>query len=374
MLLVVTNTYVDENHPYENSFVHSRMISYHRNDIESEVFVLNENKTPRNYVFEGVSVEVGGVAEFIKKVSENVDMRLCFHFISRNMIKALKQIKESHKLIIFVHGVEALQWYERIFPGIFTSPKMFLAFLKYIVNNTINLTICKRFFSNTHHICEFITVSEWMKKIAEKNWACEGKYKWNIIPNYVDEIRFPYVQKNEEDVKKLLSIRQFTTGKYANDITVKLIKELISENRDLKFTFVGDGPLFDKIMSPLYDKSEVKIERRLLPQSEIPIYHASHGIFICPTRQDAQGVSMCEAMCSGLVPITLYNTAIPEFLPNDERLVCRSVEEMKCLIIKLMEAPQLFMELSRICSDFVREKCGEENTTRREIALMAARN
>ena len=47
----------------------------------------------------------------------------------------------------------------------------------------------------------------------------------------------------------------------------------------------------------------------------------NNGIFICPTRQDAQGVSMCEAMSSGLVPITLYNTAIPECLPNDERLV-----------------------------------------------------
>lgn len=374
MLLVVTNTYVDESHPYENSFVHSRMISYHRNGIESEVFVLNNKKTRRKYEFEGISVEVGGISEFVSKVSENSDIRLCFHFISRSMIKALKQIEQSHKLIIFVHGVEALQWYERIFPGVFSTSKMFLSFLKYIVNNTINLKICKKFFSNTHHVCEFITVSEWMKRIAEKNWACEGKYKWNIIPNHVDEIRFPYVEKKAEDAKNLLSIRQFTTGKYANDLTVKLILELISEKKDLSFTFVGDGPLFDKLMPSLFDKSEVKIERRLLSQSEIPLYHAVNGIFICPTRQDAQGVSMCEAMCSGLVPITLYNTAIPEYLPSDERLVCHSLKDMKCLILKLLEDPQLYMELSKKCSDFVREKCGEANTTRRELALMDVHN
>lgn len=371
MLLVVTNTYVDEGHPYENSFIHSRMISYHRNGIDSEVFVLNSKKERRKYEFEGVKVEVGGIPEFINKVSETPNIRLCFHFISRTMIKALQQIEQPQKLIIFVHGVEALRWYERIFPGIFTTPKMFLGFLKYIVNNSINLRICQRFFSNTHHVCEFITVSEWMKKIAEKNWNCKGKYTWHIIPNYIDEIRFPYVEKKPEDARNLLSIRQFTTGKYANDLSVKLILDLISAKDGLNFTFVGDGPLFEKIMPPLYNKAEVKIEKRLLPQSEIPLYHSANGIFICPTRQDAQGVSMCEAMCSGLVPITLYNTAIPEYLPNDERLYCYSVQDMKCLILRLLEDPELYMELSKKCSDFIKEKCGESNTTKREMEIMA---
>ena len=67
--------------------------------------------------------------------------------------------------------------------------------------------------------------------------------------------------------------------------------------------------------------------------------------------------------------VTLYNTAIPEYLPEDERLVCRSLDDMIALTRRLVDEPETFRTLSGLCSRFIREKCGAENTTERERKL-----
>ncbi len=375
MLIVITNNYVEDGKPYQNGFIHSRMLYYLRNNVNACVFVLNSKRHPEEYEIEGVKVQIGNEDGLVSMIEKYPNADLCIHFISNSMINALKKVKETKRIVVFVHGVEALYWHERIFPGIFQTPKMILSFFKYIMINMMHIRKCQKFFGTTYHHIEFITVSEWMRERAEKNWHCKRRFEWHIIPNYIDETRFPYVEKEEKKVNKMLSIRQFSTGKYANDITVKFIQDL--ENRiggDMfNMTFIGDGPLYDRIMKPIKNLQNVHLERRLIPQSEIKNYHANHGLFICPTRQDAQGVSMCEAMCSGLVPITLYNTAIPEFLPDDERLKCKNVDDMENLAIRLIQNPKEFLELSRICSEYIQKKCSAENTTELELHIISGR-
>ncbi len=86
---------------------------------------------------------------------------------------------------------------------------------------------------------------------------------------------------------------------------------------DMEFCFIGKGALFDKTLALLRQFKNVTIRETFLEQSEISALHKEYGIFPCPTRLDAQGVSMCEAMSSGLIPVTSGVTAIPEFV-NDE--------------------------------------------------------
>lgn len=375
MLIVITNKYVEDGNPYQNGFIHSRMLYYLRNNVNARVFVLNSKRHPEEYEIEGVKVQIGNEDGLVSMIEKYPNADLCIHFISKGMINALKRIKEAKRVVVFVHGVEALYWYERIFPGIFRTPKMILSFINYIRVNISQIKACKNFFATTSHHIEFIAVSEWMRDIAEKNWNCKGEFEWHIIPNFIDETRFPYCEKNDEEVNKMLSIRQFSTGKYANDITVKFIRDLEKKIGEDMFymTFVGDGPLYDSTIKPIKELCNVHLERKMIPQSEIKNYHASHGLFICPTRQDAQGVSMCEAMCSGLVPITLYNTAIPEFLPDDNRLKCKNVKDMENLAIRLIHNPKEFLELSKICSEYIREKCSAEKTTELELRIISGK-
>lgn len=371
MILVVTNAYKDEKNPYENGFIHSRILAYKKQGLDTEVFVLNSRKKRKKYEFEDVKVEVGDASDFVNRLKQDQKATICIHFITLEIVKALNQIGHKRNIVLFVHGVEALCWYERIFPGIFCSPKNVLSFIKYAVVNMITLPQIRRFLNSTQHKIIFITVSKWMRDVAEKNWKCKAKFKWNIIPNIVDCDVFKYVEKDAFYVKKILSIRPFTTGKYANDISVKCIKELIEKNniQDINVTIIGKGPQFHKILKPIKELSQVRLENRFLNREEIIDKHKGNGLFLCPTRQDAQGVSMCEAMASGLVPITLYNTAIPEFLPDDSRLICHNVNDMVNLVIRLINNKKEFQELSRICSNFIRNKCDYSGTVKKEIDI-----
>jgi len=139
---------------------------------------------------------------------------------------------------------------------------------------------------------------------------------YTIIHNPIDTDVFSYQRKPAEQRKKVLSIRPYASAKYANDLSVKAIQLLADKPwfKDMEFRMIGDGPLFDTILDPLRQYDNVFIERRFLKQAEIAALHKDYGIFLSPTRMDAQGVSRDEAMASGLVPVTNGVTAIPEFV------------------------------------------------------------
>jgi len=372
MIIVLVAKYKTEDNPYVNGFVHTRVKSYLEHGVESKVFVLNNSDTPGGYSIDGVDVISGNEKEFKKVIESFEDVSLCIHFLDSKMIKAISKLNKKVKTVVFVHGVEALKWYQRLFKGAFSSFRQAMSFVKYIFVNNREMKTIRDFLKGDTSNYTFVTVSKWMKNAAEKTWNCRGKLNWEIIPNIVDTTRFKYFEKGEEDRFKLLSIRPFSSGKYANDITTDLILNLKKEfNEDkISMIWVGEGRLYEKTVAPVKSIKNITLVNRMLNQSEIPSFHQKAGLFICPTRQDAQGVSMCEAMSGGLVPITLWNTAIPEYLPDEPILRCNNVKDMENLVRYLMENKDEFLRLSRKCSDFVKEKCSAENTTERELAII----
>lgn len=372
MFVVLAPDYPSPKNPSTNAFVHSRILSYKQQGAEVTAFVVTGAGERTQYEYDGVSVYRGSPESFARFTEETGIEFAAVHFIDENMIRALELVKKPMPVFIFVHGAEALYWYERIFPGMLRSPRLLAGFVKGAFYGVHRIRAIRRFLAETHHACRFITVSEWMKEKAVKNWRCSGAgTDWEIIPNIVSAERFPYRDKTPEMRLRFLTIRSFETGKYANDLTVKIILSLRSHPRfaEMHFTIYGKGRLFRSTLAPLRSLDNVEIHEEFVNAAEIARLHAENGVFLCPTRQDAQGVSMCEAMSSGLVPVTLYNTAIPEYLPNDARLVCRSLDDMAALARRLVDEPETFGALSTACSRFIREKCSAKNTTEREQKL-----
>lgn len=371
MILVLVYNYKSEKEPYVNGFVHTRIKAYQEHGLDVRVFVLNRKKAKTSYTFDGVDVTVGYKDELSDYIERNNIKTICIHFLDYKMISVLKKVRRTLDLFVFVHGAEALKWYQRLFPGIVTSFKSFMVFIAGIINNTLDMTNIRSFLKHTHHKVHLITVSEWMRDIACKNWKCKDTFEWTLIPNIVNTELFKYYKKEPEFRFRLLSVRPYFTGKYANDITAKIVMRL-SELPDFEKFYIkiaGDGRLYDKITGPLKNFKNVKLQKKLFQQNELAQMYKNYGVFLCPTRQDAQGVSMCEAMASGLVPVTLCNTAIPEFLPHIQELRCNSVDDMVNLIVKLCGNKELFEKLSSECSRFIQEKCGYENTVQREIEM-----
>lgn len=372
MILTIVTDYVSKTNMYTNGFVHAREKEYIRYGIDTMVFVLNGRKKRENYEIEGVNVIVGNSKDLIKLIKKDTRINsVCFHFLSAKMVRTYKKFNREVKAIAFVHGNEALWWYQRIFPDRFNGIIRVLKFIKYLILNTYNMFYMRH---NLNKIAiSLVFVSDWMKSQTIKNWNLRNDSNYHIIPNIVNDLVFPYREKDNEKAYNFLMIRQFTSGKYALDIAMDIIKELQSypENSYFKFTIIGDGWLFDKYTSKISMFSNVKIIRTFLSQNDISKYHEKNGFFICPTRQDAQGVSMCEAMSSGLIPISSNNTAIPEFLPKKFNLCFDNAKDSAKRIIEIVRNEQEFRELSAECSKFIQNKCGSKETIQKEIKLMS---
>lgn len=369
-LVVLSSNYPSYENHYGDGFVHSRL-KYYTNDFDIIVIGYRPFEASKSYVYEGITVHnFSRKSDFVADIhAENPDV-MAIHFVGGWFYDAFLK-KLTIPIFIWVHGEEALGWYRRLY--YFNLKRIHELFI-FAAKNIFQLFHLRRIIqhSNKAGNIKFIFVSNWMKKIAETDTISKIKY-FNIIPNPIDTNLFQYKVKDVEKSRKILLIRSFETRKYANDIAVEAINLLRSKEifRTLQFDIYGKGKFFNKITASVKDLDNVSLHNHLIPNHEIPAVHSEFGIFLCPTRQDAQGVSMCEAMSSGLVPVTTNNTAIPEFV-EDERTGCltNNAQELAMAIEKLVNDYELFSTVSKSASDAIKVKSGHETVICAELKLL----
>ena len=200
--------------------------------------------------------------------------------------------------------------------------------------------------------------------------------RWTVIPNPIDTQLFSHSRKSPDQSRRLLSIRPFKSTTYGCDMIVDTVVRLSlwPMFHTLRFTIIGDGPLFDEITAPVGRFANVELSRGFIRQAEIAKAHSAHGLFLVPTRMDTQGVSRDEAMSSGLVPLTNRVDAIPEFVddtcgviapPEDSGALAEGVE-------RLAREPELFGRMSQAAAlRVVRDRISAERIIPREIAYLS---
>lgn len=356
---------------YANSrFIHERVIEYVKFEGVQVLVASIKNKldNPWEYVHEGIDVRVIRT-EAVQDLVENWQPDIIgIHFFEGSLMKWLIP-HISRPVVVWVHGVEALGWYRRLFDF-----HLSFSFLKAIRRNMIQMWRFRKLIklSNKSGKIFFVFVSNWMKRITETDAVSKTRY-FDIIPNPVDTELFKYQGKNRDMRKNILIIRSFESNKYANDIAIKAILYLSNNPifKDLHFEIYGDGSYYDQLTSPLKEFSNVTLHKMFVEHDGIPEIHQKHGIFLCPTRQDSQGVSMCEAMSSGLVPIASDNTAIPEFVEDKKSgFLTKSHIEIADSIIYLYENPDVFLTMSAAAAATMREQCAKSLIIKKEIEIM----
>lgn len=380
-ILLVTPGYPSPENLYNHSFVHQRVLGYRREGLTVEVFSVpgspyqKNMKTPkvRKYQMDGVEVLEGTHGNLKEHLKEHVYDKILIHFAWKNIMEIVLAESVGTPLLIWVHGVEALSWKRRLF-NLTLDPKEVVKFLGYIPFNIQQLRFVRSLIENKENrSMTFIFVSNWMKEILEEDTGVKVE-SYRIIPNVINEKLFSYEEKDEEQRFHIFNVRPYHSKKYANDLMVKTILKLkdYPEFSKLQFHLYGAGRLFEKTIKPIRDIPNVKIENRMLPQKEMSEIHKECGILLMPTRQDAQGVSMCEAMSSGLVPVVSNNTAIPEYVPEHTGYLCDGPEEMAEAILELVELEDVFLRKSAAASDFIQKKCGTDVVLQEEIKLINA--
>lgn len=367
-ILLLTTAYPSEGNYYNHGFIHSRVLEYKKlnNNLVIDICVIDHGKQLVKYVYEGITVYKGHQEVIKNSVDIKSYDRVIVHFLDHKIIDYIESVNYKDSLIVWVHGAEALSWKRRTFN------KFNLQFLKYILSNKKQLKKLHQFTEANKHRIKFIFVSNWMKEIMEEDCNLNIK-NYEIIPNVINTEFFKYKEKNIEDRKRILMIRPFTTRKYATDIAIKTIEKLekeFKEFKDLSFTIIGDGPLYENDVSNIKNLPNVQLINKFLHHKEIKEYHDKNGVMLIPTRQDSQGVSMCEAMSSGLVPVTSNNTAIPEFINEDCGYLCNSVDDLANAIIELYNNPEIFINKSQNSSSMMNKKCSEQYTIIKEYDVL----
>lgn len=368
--LLVTNHYPSYDDLYRNGFVHTRVRAYAENGIKVDIFRLRKDEPISWHEFQNADVTTGSQNALRKMLKSGRYRHVLVHFLDPNMWDVLKDFIDDIRVTIWVHGAEIHPWYRRKY-NIETPEQEEKAKAQSAVRMSFWRGLLQPMPANLHLV--FVSnyfANEVMEDLGFR--LPEGSY--SVIHNPIDTELFSYAEKDSEHCKKILSIRPFATRQYANDLTVKCILELSKKPifDQLRFTIVGDGVLFEETITPLRQFDNVHIQQKFLTQPEIAALHKEHGIFLCPTRWDSQGVSRDEAMSSGLVPVTTAVAAIPEF--TDESCAILAAEEDYQGLAKGIEAlvgqSALFGRMSESASFRVRRLTEKSVIIKKEISLL----
>ena len=263
--------------------------------------------------------------------------------------------------VAWIHGHEIL-WKFRLGP----SKNIFDYIKKRLVLIPRELyQICKvRKFLNRVEYSVF--VSKWMLKSAEKNSL--KKYRNAvIIPNPVDTKLFCY--EKPKYVNKAISLRSFNNTKYGLDVAIKAFVNVDQASLHL----YGQGRfknMFVRLVKKIH--SNTIIFDKSIEHNKIPDLYRNYGFFVAPSRVEAKGLAMCEAMSCGLPVIATNVVVIPEFVrdgidgylvPPDNPL------ELRKAILKLVSNPQQFIKMSRNASEHIKNICSEKIVTDKEIEI-----
>ena len=369
-ILVISDDYPHPDLIYGDMFVHTRVKQYLK---MGEVLVVGTRATlmeVKEYEYEGVSVIITPSVEAMqKKVSDFNAEIVMAHFIQRNYMPFLRELKKP--LIVFLHGFEATSWRRRRmnYLGLGALPYWW----KYYRENRKQLYALRNFISiaNLRTNIQFVFVSNWLRKAVEQDVKMEVKMA-TVIANGIDTERFGFVRKDEQLRKNILVLRSFKGHNYANDISIDAILLLSKKDffNELSFSIYGEGYLFKQLTDKVKHFSNITLHNYFIENKDIPKLHAKHGVFLCPSRLDTQGVSMCEAMASGLVPITCAIGGIPEYTTNNySSFQVNTAKEVAESITYLYHHPDTFLAMSENAHQEINDKCNLTDTVSREISL-----
>ncbi|WP_434697297.1 methyltransferase domain-containing protein [Pseudomonas sp. Z1-14] len=372
--LLLTNHYPAYDDLYRNGFVHTRVKAYREQGINVDVFRLRKHESVSYHEFENIDVMTGSQATLSKVLESGTYKTVLVHFLDPDMWEILHRHLDTTKVIVWVHGAEIQPWWRREYN--FTTDEQ-LALGK--LDSDKRMSFWRNLLQPMPANLKLVFVSRYFaEEVMEDLGFRLPESQYEIIHNPIDTELFSYVEKPEEQRKKILSIRPYASAKYANDLSVKAI-ELLAEKpyfSELEFHMIGDGVLFEETLAPLRKFSNVKIERRFMKHAEIAALHKEYGFFLCPTRMDAQGVSRDEAMASGLIPVTNGVTAIPEFVDETCGVLAfaDNAELMAQGIARIIESPALFAKLSRAARERVEKQTSMGTIIQQEITLMNKAN
>lgn len=368
--LLVTNIYPSRDDRYRNGFVHSRVRAYAELGVRVDALTVRPGQLYRTYEHEGIDVTVGSLEVLECALRDRTSGPILVHFLDAPMWDAIRKYHAGRRVLIWLHGSEVQPWWRRTYNY---KSEAELEAAKPASDE--RMAFWRGVFADDEVDAHFVFVSQYFADEVMSDVGVELEpSRYSIVHNPIDTDTFAYAVKAPDMRFKVLSVRPFASEKYANDLSVSAVEILRSEPEfdQMRFHFVGDGPMFESTLAPLVGLPNVKLDKRFLSHHEIASLHRENGIFLVPTRMDAQGVSRDEAMSSGLVPVTTRIAAVPEFVDDESGMLCapESPESLAGALLQLMRNPKMFSRLSCGAASRVRRQTSQARVIDAELELI----
>jgi glycosyltransferase involved in cell wall biosynthesis len=158
---------------------------------------------------------------------------------------------------------------------------------------------------------------------------------------------------------------------YGLDIAIRAY----TERPETDLTIIGTGPLAAELRSLIAATgSHTTLVAQSLPHAEIPGLLRSFDYFVAPSRNETQGVAMCEAMACGLPVVATHVGGIPEFVRDgmDGYLVPpENPAALHAAIKRLVADPARLRAMGRDARQHMQDVCSGAVIARQELALLA---
>lgn len=368
-IFVATRGYPSREKIYNHGFVHRRVLAYRNAGHDVRVFAVRHRAELTRHEWDGVEYERGSVDHALRSLQEFGADCIAAHAPADDFGALLTDVPANLPVCGWIYGSELMPFHQVTERADDDAERVERA--RKIFER--RLTFWRRLIENWPERLKLLFVSEHAKNEAELALGAPIPDA-AVSPSPIDTELFSFDGKSADQRFDVLSIRPFSDWRYANDLSVAAIR-ILSRRSDFerfRFRLFGEGRLFDQVLEPIHNFPNVHAERRFLSQEEVAAEHRKAGIFLCPSRDEAQGVSRDEAMSSGLVPVTTRVGAIPEFVDEQSGYMAEPEDAagLAEAIGQMADDPALFLAKSQAAAERVRATLSMQSVIEREIAFL----
>jgi glycosyltransferase involved in cell wall biosynthesis len=190
-----------------------------------------------------------------------------------------------------------------------TSPEYgsdYSAWKRYITRKLIRLILVPR-------KCCFVTVSQYASRKMRDNWGLSGSRQARVIYNCSEEIVALSSALNK-------SVKVLTVGHvvdYKNPLFwIEIARHVLTQIPDIKFTWIGPGPLLDACREHVKDLRLEKNIEFIGALKDLNSFYAESDIYLQPSKIENLSISVLDAMRYGMPSVVSNRGGLPEVVQD----------------------------------------------------------
>ena len=175
-----------------------------------------------------------------------------------------------------------------------------------------------------------------------------------------------------EDEKIILYLGRLGKEKKI-DFIIRSLRGILEKEEGLYLAIVGDGPERENLIRLV---KELKLEKKVLfagfiARADVPKVYKDADIFVFSSDTETQGLTVPEAMASGLAVVVARDPAFDEVVYDGKTglLAERSEEDFANKVKTLLSDSQLRLRLSVAGKELVREKFSSQTQAKKLISV-----